>query len=185
MVKRLITDYGVATIPLSAFYTDGTDNKLIRLSLLKMKPRCGPVRRHCVTLSRVKSPTMKMKITALTLALGMMCTFSAFAAGELRYGVEAEYPPFESRNTAGELEGFDIDLGNAICKAAQLKCSWVETSFDALIPGLVAKKFDAINSAMNITEQRRKSIDFTQPIYRIPRSWSVKPIAAWRPPRKG
>ncbi len=78
---------------------------------------------------------MKMKITALTLALGMMCTFSAFAAGELRYGVEAEYPPFESRNTAGELEGFDIDLGNAICKAAQLKCSWVETSFDALIPG--------------------------------------------------
>lgn len=111
---------------------------------------------------------MKMKITALTLALGMMCTFSAFTAGELRYGVEAEYPPFESRNTAGELEGFDIDLGNAICKAAQLKCSWVETSFDALIPGLVAKKFDAINSAMNITEQRRKSIDFTQPIYRIP-----------------
>jgi lysine/arginine/ornithine transport system substrate-binding protein len=44
---------------------------------------------------------MKMKITALTLALGMMCTFSAFAAGELRYGVEAEYPPFESRNAAG------------------------------------------------------------------------------------
>jgi lysine/arginine/ornithine transport system substrate-binding protein len=128
---------------------------------------------------------MKMKITALTLALGMMCTFSAFAAGELRYGVEAEYPPFESRNTAGELEGFDIDLGNAICKAAQLKCSWVETSFDALIPGLVAKKFDAINSAMNITEQRRKSIDFTSRFIAFPRSWSVKPIAAWRPPRKG
>jgi lysine/arginine/ornithine transport system substrate-binding protein len=68
---------------------------------------------------------------------------------------------------SGELEGFDVELGNAIATAA-LKCSWVETSFDALIPGLVAKKFDAINSAMNITEQRRKSIDFTQPIYRIP-----------------
>lgn len=35
MVKRLIVDYGVATIPLSAFYTDGTDNKLIRLSFAK------------------------------------------------------------------------------------------------------------------------------------------------------
>lgn len=35
MVKRLITQYGVATIPLSAFYTDGTDNKLIRLSFAK------------------------------------------------------------------------------------------------------------------------------------------------------
>lgn len=35
MVQRLITDYGVATIPLSAFYADGTDNKLIRLSFAK------------------------------------------------------------------------------------------------------------------------------------------------------
>nr|VUD32140.1 lysine/arginine/ornithine ABC transporter substrate-binding periplasmic protein [Raoultella sp. NCTC 9187] len=52
-----------------------------------------------------------MKIKAFTLALGMICTFSSFAASELRYGVEAEYPPFESRNSAGELEGFDIDLG--------------------------------------------------------------------------
>ncbi|RPH30683.1 ABC transporter substrate-binding protein [Buttiauxella warmboldiae] len=108
------------------------------------------------------------KVYALGLLVGMCASFAASAAGELRYGVEAEYPPFESRNQAGELEGFDIDLGNAICKAANLKCSWVETSFDALIPGLVAKKFDAINSAMNITEQRRKSVDFTQPIYRIP-----------------
>lgn len=108
------------------------------------------------------------KVYALSLLVGLCASFSTFAATELRYGVEAEYPPFESRNSAGELEGFDIDLGNAICKAANLKCSWVETSFDALIPGLVAKKFDAINSAMNITEQRRKSVDFTQPIYRIP-----------------
>ena len=108
------------------------------------------------------------KIHASVLVTGMLCAFSGFAATEMRYGVEAEYPPFESRNSSGELEGFDIELGNAICKAASLKCSWVETSFDALIPGLMAKKFDAINSAMNITEQRRKSIDFTQPIYRIP-----------------
>lgn len=109
-----------------------------------------------------------MKLRALVVGIGLLCSFSSFAATELRYGLEAEYPPFESRNASGELEGFDVELGNAICKAAALKCSWVETSFDALIPGLLAKKFDAINSAMNITEQRRKSIDFTQPIYRIP-----------------
>lgn len=99
-----------------------------------------------------------MKINAFVVGLGLLCSFSTFAATELRYGVEAEYPPFESRNASGELEGFDIDLGNAICAAAALKCSWVETSFDALIPGLMAKKFDAINSAMNITEKRRESI---------------------------
>lgn len=115
-----------------------------------------------------------MKLRALIVGMGLLCTFSSFAATELRFGLEAEYPPFESRNASGELEGFDVELGNAICKAAALKCSWVETSFDALIPGLVAKKFDAINSAMNITEARAKSIDFTKPIYRIPTMLIVK-----------
>ncbi|KEA50980.1 ABC transporter substrate-binding protein [Mangrovibacter sp. MFB070] len=109
------------------------------------------------------------KITSLLLAAGLLSSLSAIAAeNTLRFGLEAEYPPFESRNAAGQLEGFDIDLGKAVCQTAKLKCEWVETSFDALIPGLMAKKFDAINSAMNITEQREKSIDFTHPIYRIP-----------------
>ncbi|MDL4912469.1 MAG: transporter substrate-binding domain-containing protein [Enterobacterales bacterium endosymbiont of Blomia tropicalis] len=108
------------------------------------------------------------KLNALFLALGMMTSIHAFAQESLRYGLESQYPPFESRNAQGELEGFDIDLGNAICKAGNFTCNWVESSFDALIPALTAKKFDAINSAMNITEARAKSIDFTNPIYRIP-----------------
>lgn len=108
------------------------------------------------------------KLNALFLALGMMTSIHAFAQESLRYGLESQYSPFESRNAQGELEGFDIDLGNAICKAGNFTCNWVESSFDALIPALTAKKFDAINSAMNITEARAKSIDFTNPIYRIP-----------------
>lgn len=107
------------------------------------------------------------KRTALLIALGMLTSAHALA-DTLRYGLESQYPPFESRNAKGELEGFDIDLGKAICQAGKFDCKWVESSFDALIPALQAKKFDAINSAMNITEARAKSIDFTQPIYRIP-----------------
>ena len=110
---------------------------------------------------------MMKKRNALFLALGMMTSVSALAQ-DLRYGLESQYPPFESRNAQGELEGFDIELGNAICQAGKFNCHWVESSFDALIPALQAKKFDAINSAMNITEARAKSIGFTQPIYRIP-----------------
>ncbi|MEM6159281.1 transporter substrate-binding domain-containing protein [Erwinia sp. P6884] len=108
------------------------------------------------------------KLNALLVAVGLMSSLSAVAGGTLRYGLESQYPPFESRNAAGELEGFDIELGKAICQAGGFTCSWVESSFDALIPGLMAKKFDAINSAMNITEARMKSIAFTQPVYRIP-----------------
>ncbi|UQY42446.1 transporter substrate-binding domain-containing protein [Erwinia sp. PK3-005] len=104
----------------------------------------------------------------LWLAFGLFSATQVAAQGTLRFGVESQYPPFESRNAQGELEGFDIELGQAICQAGRFSCSWVESSFDALIPGLMAKKFDAINSAMNITEARMKSIAFTQPIYRIP-----------------
>lgn len=107
-------------------------------------------------------------ISLLCLALGFFAAQQAIAQETLRYGVESQYPPFESRNAQGELEGFDIDLGKAICAAGHFRCSWVESSFDALIPGLMAKKFDAINSAMNITAARMKSIAFSQPIYRIP-----------------
>lgn len=51
MVKRLITEYGVATIPLSAFYTDGTDNKIIRLSFAKDE---ATLRAGAQALCRVK-----------------------------------------------------------------------------------------------------------------------------------
>ncbi|WP_248324702.1 MULTISPECIES: ABC transporter substrate-binding protein [unclassified Caballeronia] len=86
----------------------------------------------------------------------------------LRFGVEASYPPFESKTPAGTLEGFDIDIGNAVCERVKMKCVWVENSFDGLIAALQARKFDAINSAMNITAKRKQAIDFTPPVYVMP-----------------
>ncbi|MCB6184045.1 ABC transporter substrate-binding protein [Leeia sp. TBRC 13508] len=110
-----------------------------------------------------------MKFTFRLAAFALAATAGiASADNSLRFGIEAEYPPFESKNAAGQLEGFDVDLGNAICAKAKLKCTWVENAFDSLIPALQAKKFDAINSAMNATDKRREAIDFTDTIYRIP-----------------
>jgi lysine/arginine/ornithine transport system substrate-binding protein len=123
---------------------------------------------------------MKLPGNRLSGALLLACALSLFTAAvaslpaqaadvkTLRYGLEAQYPPFESKGPNGELQGFDIDVGNAVCKAAKLKCSWVETSFDGLIPALQGRKFDAINSAMNATDKRREAIDFTNIIYRVP-----------------
>ena len=109
----------------------------------------------------------------LKLWLALACAFASCAAfaeapQTLRFGLEAQYPPFESKAANGELQGFDIDVGNAVCQTAKLSCKWVETSFDGLIPALQGRKFDAINSAMNATEQRRQAIDFTTIIYRVP-----------------
>ncbi|NLP60487.1 ABC transporter substrate-binding protein [Paraburkholderia sacchari] len=104
----------------------------------------------------------------LGMTAGVAHAQSAQGAQTLRFGVEASYPPFESKTASGELQGFDIDIGNAVCQRLQMKCVWVENSFDGLIAALEARKFDAINSAMNITEKRRQQIDFTPAIYVMP-----------------
>jgi lysine/arginine/ornithine transport system substrate-binding protein len=110
----------------------------------------------------------------ITILLALACAFAGVSttalaeATTMRYGIEAQYPPFESKDASGRLQGLDIDIGNAVCKQAHLTCTWVETSFDGLIPALEGRKFDAINSAMNATQQRRQAIDFTTVIYRVP-----------------
>jgi lysine/arginine/ornithine transport system substrate-binding protein len=100
---------------------------------------------------------------------------------ELRFGVEASYAPFESKTPAGQLTGFDIDIGNAVCAKLKMKCVWVENSFDGLIPALQARKFDGINSDMTITDKRLAVIDFTDPIYTIPNQLIAKKGSAVLP----
>jgi lysine-arginine-ornithine-binding protein len=81
-------------------------------------------------------------------------------------GIDPTYPPFESMAKDGSVVGFDVDLGNALCAKLKAKCVWVQTSFDGLIPGLQARKFDVILSSMAATAKRREQIDFTNRLYR-------------------
>ena len=91
-------------------------------------------------------------------------------AGErvLRFATEAAYPPFNSQTADGGLEGFDIDIGNALCAELKARCEWVVQDWDGMIPALQAGKFDAVVASMFITPERRKQVDFTQPYYRTP-----------------
>ncbi len=101
---------------------------------------------------------------------------SAMAADqpELKIATEAGYAPFEYRNPNGQLEGFDIDIGNELCQRLERKCVWIDQSFDSLIPGLQARKFDLANSTMTATAARKKVIDFTTPLYIVPVKLMVK-----------
>lgn len=87
---------------------------------------------------------------------------------EIRFGVDPTFPPFESKTTDGTITGFDIDIGNAICQELQAKCLWVESNFDGIIPALKAKKFDAILSAMYVTDKRKEQLAFSDKIYSGP-----------------
>jgi lysine-arginine-ornithine-binding protein len=110
------------------------------------------------------------KMLKVACVLAASSVFSSYAANvqNLRLGVEPGYAPFEVKTPEGKLAGFDIDLGNELCKRIAAKCTWVEGEFDGLIPSLKAKKIDAILSSMSITEQRQKEIDFTDKMYGTP-----------------
>lgn len=94
-------------------------------------------------------------------------TFSAHA--ELRMGLMNEpYPPFSAKDASGTWKGWEIDLMDAVCAEMKEKCTIVESSWDGLIPALESKKFDAIWSSMSITDERKKTIDFTNKYYNTP-----------------
>ncbi|WP_348638444.1 ABC transporter substrate-binding protein [Paraburkholderia sp. D15] len=107
------------------------------------------------------------RITAAlcVMAVALPAMSGACAAATLRFGTDPTYPPYEYKLPDGRLAGLDIDIGNAICAAASVKCVWVQSSFDGLIPGLQARKFDAINASMAPTAARRAVMDFTQSVY--------------------
>jgi lysine-arginine-ornithine-binding protein len=110
-----------------------------------------------------------MKKLALCMALAIMAT-GAYAKdwSTIRFGVDASYPPFESKGSDGKLAGFDIDLGNEICKRLAAKCVWVENDFDGMIPALKAKKFDGVLSSMSMTPQRAEQIAFSSKLFNTP-----------------
>ena len=81
---------------------------------------------------------------------------------QVRIGTEGAYPPFGYINDAGELEGYEIELGAELCRRAELDCSWVINDWESIIPNLQADKYDAIMAGMSITEERDRLIDFTE-----------------------
>ncbi|MBP1807374.1 transporter substrate-binding domain-containing protein [Rubellimicrobium aerolatum] len=95
--------------------------------------------------------------SALALAAGI-----ASAQDVVRMGTEGGYPPYSFINDAGEPDGFEIELGNALCERAGLTCQWVTNEWDSIIPNLVSGNYDTIMAGMNITPERDEVIDFTQ-----------------------
>ena len=95
--------------------------------------------------------------TALTGLAG-----AAFAQDVVRLGTEGAYPPYNFVNDAGEVAGFEREMGDELCKRAGLTCEWVTNEWDSIIPNLQSGNYDVIIAGMSITDEREEVIDFSQ-----------------------
>ncbi|MEL6747696.1 MAG: transporter substrate-binding domain-containing protein [Pseudomonadota bacterium] len=108
------------------------------------------------------------------LAAAAVCLSAGFvhAGGHsqtVKVGVAAEpYPPFTSPNAAGEWSGWEVDFMKAVCAEAKLECVITPVAWDGIIPALTSKKIDAIMGSMSITEERMKTIAFSDKYYNTP-----------------
>ena len=80
----------------------------------------------------------------------------------IRMGTEGAYPPYNFINDNGEVDGFEREPGDKLCKRAELTCEWVTNEWDSIIPNLVSGNYDTIIAGMSITAERDEVIDFTQ-----------------------
>ena len=102
--------------------------------------------------------TLILSTAALALGAGM-----ALAQDTIRLGTEGAYPPFNLIDDKGEVGGFEREVGDELCKRAELTCEWVTNDWDSIIPNLVSGNYDVIIAGMSITDERDEVIDFSDP----------------------
>ena len=104
-----------------------------------------------------------MKKMMLATALMALTAGGALAQDVVRIGTEGAYEPYNYIDQAtGELTGYEIELGNELCKRAGLTCEFVQNAWDSIIPNLQSGNYDLIMAGMSITDERDEVIDFTQ-----------------------
>ena len=103
-----------------------------------------------------------MKKLLIATALVALTAGAAAAQQTIRMGTEGAYPPYNFINDSGQVDGFERELGDELCKRAELTCEWVTTDWDSIIPNLQSGNYDTIIAGMNINEERSKVISFTQ-----------------------
>jgi arginine/ornithine transport system substrate-binding protein len=113
-----------------------------------------------------------IKLSRLVLIALMSLTALGTAAAKewtvIRIGVDPTYKPFTYKTPDGQVTGFDADIARALCTQMKAQCTFVDSNWDGIIPGLNARKFDAIISSMSITEERSKAVLFTDKYYSTP-----------------
>ncbi|MBI1416533.1 MAG: transporter substrate-binding domain-containing protein [Limimaricola sp.] len=102
-----------------------------------------------------------LSLAALALSAGMAAAQTDPSV--VRLATEGAYPPYNFINDKGEVDGFERELGDELCKRAELNCTWTTNAWDSIIPNLVSGNYDVIIAGMSITPEREQVIAFSDP----------------------
>lgn len=113
------------------------------------------------------------KLALLTSAVLFAFASQAVAGDKIRIATEGAYAPWNYKDSAGKLIGFELDLAKDLCARMKTECTVVEQAWDGIIPALQAGKYDAIMAGMSITEKRKKIISFSRAYASTPAKFVV------------
>ncbi len=106
-----------------------------------------------------------MKKLIIAAAVSTLLAATPSYAEDVRIGTEGAYAPWNFMDDSGKLAGYEIELGNELCKRAGLSCEWVVNEWDSIIPNLLAGNYDIIMAGMSVTDERKESISFSEDYY--------------------
>ena len=108
---------------------------------------------------------VKNLMLCAALAVGLV---SAAQAEEKAYkiAIDASYPPFSYKNPQGKFVGIEIDLLDEIAKRQNFKYELVVMNFDGVIPGIVSGQIDGAIDGINMSDERKKIVDFSEPYFK-------------------
>jgi polar amino acid transport system substrate-binding protein len=85
---------------------------------------------------------------------------------EIKIGSDTTYPPFETADENKRIVGFDPDMMDEICRRANCKATFTTTAWEGIFVALAQGQFDAVVSGVTITDERRKTVEFSEPYLR-------------------
>jgi polar amino acid transport system substrate-binding protein len=97
-------------------------------------------------------------------AASIFLPLTVHAQALLRVVTDPTFPPMEFAKD-GKRTGFDIELTEAVAAAMGRKVEWIDIDFKGLIPALVSNRADLAMSAIYITDERKKVVDFSDPYF--------------------
>ncbi|MBN1581366.1 MAG: transporter substrate-binding domain-containing protein [Anaerolineae bacterium] len=144
---------------------------ILIISMVACNKTAAPTQSPATVTPQAAAPTATPKAEAPTAT-----PQPAAPAQDVVYkvGTNAEYPPFESVDAAGNIVGFDPDVMSVIAEKAGFKFEFVNTRWDGIFVALQSGEFDAVISAATITDERAQIVDFSDPYFNAGQTIAVR-----------